>query len=438
MAAKDTPRGLLDKASPDTRRRLIMFLVGGGLFAVLVATVMINDDTGSRSKMTTDSRSEQVGNVLMTTKGREIGLAGVSRDVDSLEARLYALEQENRKLQQSLANAQLAAAQPVPLDPDQGLRALRDDALREQNAIAPPQGTVFSTERPVIGNPIIPPDQNIIRPERARQTPPVSPGSADGPDAPIAPSLAPQIHTIRAATPDAPAATRPSAAPHRVYLPTGAFMTGVLLNGLDAPTGRSAQNAPLPVLIRVKHEAILPSRYRSDVREAFVLASGFGDLSSERAFLRAERFSMILRNGDIIDIPIKMAAVGDDGKTGLRGRLVSKQGAVIGKALLAGTADGVSRAFSGSRSSFGSTDGIDGADIALGGVSGGTSSALDRIAAYFLAQADAMHPVIEVDGGRAITFILLEGLELTTRAAPAPVPAATPAVAADPRTAAQR
>jgi len=42
----------------------------------------------------------------------------------------------------------------------------------------------------------------------------------------------------------------------------------------------------MPALIRVKHQAILPNRVRADVRECFLLVSGFGDLASERAQLR--------------------------------------------------------------------------------------------------------------------------------------------------------
>ena len=53
----------------------------------------------------------------------------------------------------------------------------------------------------------------------------------------------------------------------------------------------------------------------------------------------------------------------------------------------------------------------------VAGIGGGASSALDRIAAYFLSQAEAMYPVVEVDGGREITFILLEGTELVPRGA---------------------
>ena len=43
-----------------------------------------------------------------------------------------------------------------------------------------------------------------------------------------------------------------------VYLPAGSFFSGVLLTGLDAPTQLAAKSSPMPVIIRVKKEAILP------------------------------------------------------------------------------------------------------------------------------------------------------------------------------------
>ena len=40
------------------------------------------------------------------------------------------------------------------------------------------------------------------------------------------------------------------------YIPAGAFMRGVLLSGLDAPTGGQAQQNPHPVLIEVMDRCV--------------------------------------------------------------------------------------------------------------------------------------------------------------------------------------
>jgi conjugal transfer pilus assembly protein TraB len=83
-------------------------------------------------------------------------------------------------------------------------------------------------------------------------------------------------------------------------VPAGSLLKGVLLTGLDAPTGRSARRDPYPALVRIKHEALLPNRFRADVRECFLVAAGFGDLSAERASLRGETLSCVRADGGVI------------------------------------------------------------------------------------------------------------------------------------------
>lgn len=199
-----------------------------------------------------------------------------------------------------------------------------------------------------------------------------------------------------------------------MYMPSGAMIIGTLITGLDAPTGRGSVKDPVPVLVRVKKEAILPNRFRADVRECFMLAAGAGDLASERAYLRAETISCVRYDKSIIDLKVQAYAVDSDGKAGLRGRLVSKQGAALGKAIIASFAEGVSQAFSGNNR-INSRDGFNSDVYSQGmesGAVGGFSSALDRIAQYYLDLADAMHPVLEIDAGRPITFVMVKGQEM--------------------------
>ena len=64
-------------------------------------------------------------------------------------------------------------------------------------------------------------------------------------------------------------------------LPTGSFARAVLLSGVDAPTGGLARTNPHPVLLRVMELAQLPNHYRSRVKECFVTAAAYGDLSTK-------------------------------------------------------------------------------------------------------------------------------------------------------------
>src|SRR4030067_3626824 len=88
------------------------------------------------------------------------------------------------------------------------------------------------------------------------------------------------------------------------YVPAGSFVRVALLGGLDAPTGGQTQTNPHPILMRTQDNAFLPNRFRSEIRECFILASSYGDISSERAFGRLENLSCIRRDGQAIDRPV--------------------------------------------------------------------------------------------------------------------------------------
>ncbi len=129
---------------------------------------------------------------------------------------------------------------------------------------------------------------------------------------------------------------------------------------------------------------------------------GYGDLASERAYLRTEAITCIREDG-AIEVPLDAYAVGEDGKVGVRGRLVSKQGQVIGEAMLASFAEGLSQVFGRVPVPVVATTGgttqpfqqaFSGQAMQAGAVKG-VGSALDRLANYFLDMAEEMFPVIE-------------------------------------------
>ena len=200
-------------------------------------------------------------------------------------------------------------------------------------------------------------------------------------------------------------------------IPPGAFAKAALLSGLDAPTGGRSDTNPHPVLLELLDTASLPNRYRSRVKECRVVAAGFGRISDERAYLRLERLSCVLRGGEILDVSLKGYVSGEDGKVGMRGRLISKQGALIARALLAGTAGGIGSAISQSYSSvltspIGAVSTIDPSKTLEYGVASGFGTALEKISDWYLKRADETYPIIEIDAGRVVEIVLTEGIEL--------------------------
>ncbi|MFQ5779167.1 MAG: TraB/VirB10 family protein [Nitrospiria bacterium] len=201
------------------------------------------------------------------------------------------------------------------------------------------------------------------------------------------------------------------------YLPSGSFVPGILLSGLDAPAGVNASKEPHPVLIKLSDLAVLPNRFRFDIKECFVIGEGYGELSSERAYIRTTSLSCVRRDGKSIDLPLKGFVAGEDGKNGLRGRVVSKEGQIIAKALLAGFAEGLSGAFSLSRttvsvSPLGSTQTVDPGQALEAGLLGAVSRSTDRISQYYIKMAERVFPVIEIDAGRRVDIVVLQGKAL--------------------------
>lgn len=205
-----------------------------------------------------------------------------------------------------------------------------------------------------------------------------------------------------------------------VYIPSGSMLKGVMLAGIDAPTGNNARKDPFPVQVRIQKDAILPNGYKADLKECFLLMSGYGDMSSERALLRGEQLSCITDNGEIIQANLPSYAAGEDGKAGLRGRLVSKTGSILAKTLLAGFASGASEAFDVSvtptlsTTSTGKVEYMDAmsSEAFQGAGVKGVSNALERLSDYYMNLAEEMFPIIEIDGGREITVVVTQGTEL--------------------------
>ena len=151
------------------------------------------------------------------------------------------------------------------------------------------------------------------------------------------------------------------------------------------------------------------------------ILSGFGDLSSERVYLRTEGISCIRNDGKSIEARLSGYAVGEDGKAGIRSRLVTKQGALVGRSMVAGFFGGVSQAFNVSPVPTINTTGnqqnvqyLDAfSDQAVqGGLVGGASNALEKVADFWLKMADSMFPVLEMDAGRKMDIVMVKGAEL--------------------------
>ena len=386
-------------------KRKQMLILGGAVGGFLLLMMpFLSSGPGVKVQ---SRESRKVSDILPVGESRDIGLTGLANDVDSLRKQLEARDNEIAALRQAQSVA------PKESDPQaqQGIDALNarlrllEEQGRERDATAGNAGRIPSP--PSAARPAV--------------SPPTEPGGStrpgQGPRGQQAPQQelvrVPQMRTIAGEAPMASVDEPVEAEQPSAYLPSGTILTGVTLTGLDAPTGRGARQDPVPVLVRVKADAILPNRFRADVKECFAVLAGTGDLSSERAHLRGETFSCVHQDGTVVDIALNVIAIGEDGKAGLRGRLVSKQGQAIGKALLAGIAQGTAQAFNNGGSYGGYGQGsVDLSRAAESGAYGGAGSALDRVAQFYIDLAEQLFPVIEISAGRPVSLVLLKGTQI--------------------------
>jgi conjugal transfer pilus assembly protein TraB len=204
------------------------------------------------------------------------------------------------------------------------------------------------------------------------------------------------------------------------YLPTGSFAEGYVLSGLDAPTGGQAQNNPVPVLITLSDNAILPMRMRSSIKECFVTGNGYGDITSERAYIRTEQLSCIKKDGTAIDIPIRGYVSGEDGKAGVRGPIVEKNGQIIGNAIRAGLLSGFGSAITAgstttTASVLGSTTIPNSGEAFQAGFGTSVSKSMDRLAQYYISLAEKTFPTVSVEARRKVTVVLTRGTFIDNR-----------------------
>ena len=266
---------------------------------------------------------------------------------------------------------------------------------------------------------------------------PGAPGSADagasgnaGAARPAASKKAPvRISVVTEKKDEAPVEEKEESAPEDAvaYIPAGSIITGTIITGGDFPTGRGSFENPTPTLIRIQKEAILPNRFTSDIRECFLLVGGRGELSSERAKLRGEMLSCVRRDGAVIETKLNSYVVGEDGKEGVKGRLVSKQGQMIARTLVAGFASGMAEAFDYDAVPVIQTDSVSNNtlyqqnwsnDAMKGGFAKGASAALERVADFYMDLAEQMVPVVEVNAGRQVDVVVINGTRLKVTTEP--------------------
>lgn len=200
-------------------------------------------------------------------------------------------------------------------------------------------------------------------------------------------------------------------------IPAGAFAEAIMLSGMDASSAMNAASNPIPLLLRLIHPGTLPRYFKSDLKDCHCTASGYGDISSERIHVRLEKLSCIERaTGEIVSTEVAGYIAGPDGREGVRGTIVSKEGRYLSRGALGGIFSGFAKVASPhNRQSIVNPFGLgqnlpnpSTKELFQSGFLEGGSSALDKLSQYYINRAEQLQPVIQVPGGQVVDIVFTE------------------------------
>ena len=205
------------------------------------------------------------------------------------------------------------------------------------------------------------------------------------------------------------------------YLPPNSYAPARVIVGVDASVGVASQTDPLPVVLRItgparsvmKNGRVLTTRIQGCV----VNGAARGDLSSEKVYVKLAKMTCDQPGGRVAVSEVK-GFISFAGKSGVRGRVVSREGNLITQALLAGVVGGFGRGFSANANSVfsGVTGGSSGTrpklsagDIIGGGLGQGAGDAADTVSKYLIERAEQYQPVVEMPTGIEVEIVFLDG-----------------------------
>lgn len=201
-------------------------------------------------------------------------------------------------------------------------------------------------------------------------------------------------------------------------IPAGAFAQAVLVGGVDASTSIQASSDPRPVLLRITNKGTLPRRFKSDLCGCHALAACYGDISSERVYMRLEKITCTERKtGELLEMSVQGYIAGEDGRAGLRGRVVDRAGESMRNAAVGGFLSGIGSFLSQSHnpvtfsplSGLAQTNPLTNGELLKQGATKGVTGALERYADFYIKRAEQMQPVIQVQAGRLVDIVFTQG-----------------------------
>ncbi|NKB55044.1 MAG: hypothetical protein GKS00_01800 [Alphaproteobacteria bacterium] len=224
------------------------------------------------------------------------------------------------------------------------------------------------------------------------------------------------------------------------YIPAGAYAPAEVISGVDAGVGIATQADPRPVLFRITGPAVTAAfgsaafgsaRQTADIAGCTVTGAAIGDLSSEKVYVRLQTMTCSRAPGKVFETEVQGYMAGA-GKAGVRGVVVSREGALVTQSFLAGAVGGIGGAAAQSLQPETITTGTAIAtgpralqDIVKGGLGQGLDNAGDKAADYLIRRAEQYQPIIVMQAGTRVELVFIAGVSLKPDMTVAPQPRGT-------------
>ena len=406
MTARTDGRPARDPGDADAvrRRQLLLFSVVAGVLLVAVAAWLgmgggkeRAPEGGIEAEIAGPDAAEKVW-----TRRSEARLGGIETQIRELRQEARTLKADNERLRMKLEGDSADARGTIDRQ-----AALIDELRRgQQSSGAPGSGEYFRAQGSA-------PASGQTQPAQALPGGLIETFELEGsPQSSITdPRTGPEM------------VANAVAKPVSVWLPAGAHAEAVVLAGVDASAGVSSQGDPRPVLLRITGPAWTAAEggaaLQVDVDGCTVTGAAHGDLSSEKVYVRFRTMTCAgPEPGTVVETDVAGFVAGS-GKTGVRGPVVSREGALVEKAFLAGMVSGigqgVAQTFQPQAVATGTGVAVANSalsDIGRAGLGAGASGAGQKVADYMIRRAEQYQPVVQLQAGTKVTLVFLEGARI--------------------------
>ncbi len=196
--------------------------------------------------------------------------------------------------------------------------------------------------------------------------------------------------------------------------PANVSVRAILISSVDAVCRLDAQSDPIPVKLRLLDDAHLPGSIIVKLKGCLVGASAYGDISSERVYMRLENLTKVNSSGQAIETEVTGYVSGEDGRFGMRGVVVDRSAKILKPALGSGILSGIAQTLQ-SACTRPPKENINaytiGSDFAQNSASG-ASDAFSMLASYYIRRAEQVQPVLQIDAGRIVDITFTQGFSM--------------------------